>query len=309
MLHIISRLHHESKHSVCRCTSHNTLTPPVWGVGLCFSLPEDAGLSMCWCLRHRISNWTWALYQSHHPPYSTTCLSWSTAHSPPELVAGRFSSLPWPTRCTPDTVPPPDPSPPPCPGRGPAESAPVGQPLPCWWRSGKASQTSADPQALKRHRNKLQKEISVNLGGCECHRGTFYLQPVRSWPGGSPTPGCSVLWPWQLPHRSLEHLSSLVRLGNKAKSTRLGSILDCYCRPVWKTQLIDIICFCLHCFHMTSTKFTQVEAQLLNLCNSQSLNMINRKQCFKEYTNERVKKNNNNNNNSPLWKFQRGITS
>lgn len=168
MLHIISRLHHESKHSVCRCTSHSTLTPPVWGVGLCFSLPEDAGLSMCWCLRHRISNWTWALYQSHYPPYSTTCLSWSTAHSPPELVAGRFSSLPWPTRCTPDTVPPPDPSLPPCPGRGPAESAPVGQPLPCWWRSGKASQTSADPQALKRHRNKLQKEISVN-----CAQGAF----------------------------------------------------------------------------------------------------------------------------------------
>lgn len=41
---------------------------------------------------------------------------------------------------------------------------------------------------------------------------------------------------------------------------------------------------------MTSTKFTQVEAQHLNLCNSQSLNMINCIQCFKEYTNERVKK-------------------
>lgn len=107
-------------------------------------------------------------------------------------------------------------------------------------------------------KKKLQKEISMNcaqgafshLGACERQWGTFYLQPVRFWPGGSPTPGCSVLWPWQLPHRSLEHLSSLGQLGNKTKPTQLGSTLHWNCRQVWKTQVIystqSFFIFCVY---------------------------------------------------------------
>lgn len=68
--------------------------------------------------------------------------------SPPGPAEGRFFSQFWPTRCIQDTTPPPAPWLPPCQETGPAESGPGVQPWPCWWKSGKAAQTSAGPQVL-----------------------------------------------------------------------------------------------------------------------------------------------------------------
>lgn len=67
---------------------------------------------------------------------------------PPGPVEGRFFSRFWPTQCTQDTTPPPARWLPPCQETGPAESGPGVRPWPCWWKSGKAAQISADPRVL-----------------------------------------------------------------------------------------------------------------------------------------------------------------
>ena len=82
--------------------------------------------------------------------FNTIVKAQRNVSSPPEPVVGRSSSRPWPSQCIRDTAPPPAPSLPPCRGRGRAESGPAGPLWPCWWRSGRASQTSADPPALEK---------------------------------------------------------------------------------------------------------------------------------------------------------------